>query len=58
MFIAHHDHDDAYASIDGCVDKLERQLSDMPGVVEHGLFVGMARVALFARGTEIVELRG
>jgi putative sigma-54 modulation protein len=29
MFIAHHDHDDAYASIDGCVDKLERQLSDL-----------------------------
>jgi len=28
MFIAHHDHDDAYASIDGCVDKLERQLTD------------------------------
>jgi ribose 5-phosphate isomerase A len=39
-------------------DGLARQLSDMPGVVEHGLFVGMARVALFARGTEIVELRG
>jgi putative sigma-54 modulation protein len=29
MFIAHHDHDDAYAGIDGCVDKLERQLSDL-----------------------------
>jgi len=36
---------------------LARQLSDMPGVVEHGLFIGMARVALFARGSEIVELR-
>jgi ribose 5-phosphate isomerase len=32
-------------------------LSDMPGVVEHGLFIGMAKVALFARGSEIVELR-
>jgi ribose 5-phosphate isomerase A len=38
-------------------DILARQLSDMPGVVEHGLFIGMASVALFARGGEIVELR-
>jgi ribose 5-phosphate isomerase A len=36
---------------------LARQLSDMPGVVEHGLFIGMASVALFARGSEIVELK-
>ncbi len=36
---------------------LARQLSDMPGVVEHGLFIGMASVVLFARGSEIVELR-
>jgi ribose 5-phosphate isomerase A len=36
---------------------LARELSDMPGVVEHGLFVGMASVVLFARGSEIVELR-
>lgn len=28
MFVAHHDDDDAYAAIDACVDKLERQLSD------------------------------
>jgi putative sigma-54 modulation protein len=27
-FIAHHDQGDAYACIDGCVDKLERQLTD------------------------------
>jgi ribose 5-phosphate isomerase A len=38
-------------------DGLARQLSDMPGVVEHGLFIGMAKVVLFARGSEIVELR-
>jgi ribose 5-phosphate isomerase A len=38
-------------------DQLARQLSEMPGVVEHGLFIGMASVALFARGSEIVELR-
>ena len=28
MFIAHHDQGDAYACIDGCVDKLERQLTE------------------------------
>ena len=38
-------------------EALARRLSDMPGIVEHGLFVGMASVALFARGSEIVELR-
>ena len=38
-------------------DKLARQLSDMPGIVEHGLFIGMAKVALFARGSEIIELK-
>jgi len=38
-------------------DRLARELSQMPGVVEHGLFIGMASVALFARGNEIVELR-
>jgi ribose 5-phosphate isomerase A len=38
-------------------DRLARELSAMPGVVEHGLFIGMASVALFARGPEIVELR-
>jgi ribose 5-phosphate isomerase A len=38
-------------------DQLARRLSDMPGVVEHGLFIGMASVVLFARGSEIVEVR-
>jgi ribose 5-phosphate isomerase A len=36
---------------------LARHLSDMPGVVEHGLFIGMASVVLMARGTEVCELR-
>jgi putative sigma-54 modulation protein len=27
-FIAHHDDGDAYACVDGCADKLERQLSE------------------------------
>jgi ribose 5-phosphate isomerase A len=39
------------------VEGLARQLSDMPGVVEHGLFIGMASVALFARGGEIVQIQ-
>ncbi len=38
-------------------DTLARELSAMPGVVEHGLFIGMASVVLFARGSKIVELR-
>ena len=28
MFIAHHEQADAYAAIDQCIDKLERQLTD------------------------------
>jgi len=38
-------------------DGLARQLSDLPGIVEHGLFIGMADVVLVADGGEIVELR-
>jgi ribose 5-phosphate isomerase A len=38
-------------------DGLARQLSDMPGVVEHGLFIGMATVVLMAKGNEVIELR-
>jgi ribose 5-phosphate isomerase A len=38
-------------------ESLARKLSDMPGVVEHGLFIGMASVVLIANGSEIVELR-
>jgi ribose 5-phosphate isomerase A len=37
-------------------DGLARRLSDMPGVVEHGLFIGMASVVLVANGSAIVEL--
>ena len=36
-------------------DKLCCELSQIPGVVDHGLFLGMASVAIFARGTEIEE---
>jgi ribose 5-phosphate isomerase A len=38
-------------------DRLAQELSEMPGVVEHGLFINMASVALFAKGNEIVEWR-
>jgi ribose 5-phosphate isomerase A len=38
-------------------DGLARRLSDMPGVVEHGLFIGMASIVLVANGSEILELR-
>jgi ribose 5-phosphate isomerase A len=38
-------------------DGLARELSDMPGVVEHGLFIGMANVVLVANGSEVLELR-
>jgi ribose 5-phosphate isomerase A len=37
-------------------DELAGKLSQIPGLVEHGLFIGMASVALFAHGNEIVEL--
>src|ERR1700733_3686054 len=36
---------------------LARQLSDMPGVVEHGLFIGMASVVLLADRGNIIELQ-
>lgn len=35
---------------------LARKLSDMPGIVEHGLFIGMANVVLIARGNHVTEL--
>ena len=38
-------------------DTLARQLSDMPGVVEHGLFIGMASVVLIAGENGVQELR-
>jgi ribose 5-phosphate isomerase A len=36
---------------------LARKLSDMPGIVEHGLFIDMASVVLMAKGNEVTELR-
>src|SRR5580704_16832563 len=36
---------------------LARVLSDMPGIVEHGLFIGMASVVLIAEGDKVQEFR-
>lgn len=36
---------------------LARKLADMPGVVEHGLFVGMASIALIGKGGQVLELQ-
>ena len=33
------------------------KLNDMPGIVEHGLFIGMATVVLIARGNDVTELK-
>jgi len=38
-------------------ETLARQLSDMPGVVEHGLFIGMASLVLVAGENGVVEMR-
>src|SRR5882672_1568305 len=36
---------------------LARALSDMPGVVEHGLFIGIAKIALVGKGSSVIEIR-
>jgi ribose 5-phosphate isomerase A len=36
---------------------LARELESMPGVVEHGLFIGMAAIALIGKGDDVVEMR-
>jgi ribose 5-phosphate isomerase A len=36
---------------------LALKLDSIPGVVEHGLFIGMAHVVLIAHETEVTELR-
>jgi len=36
---------------------LARTLSCVPGVVEHGLFIGMADVVLIGKASEVMELR-
>ncbi len=36
---------------------LARALNDMPGVVEHGLFIGIAKVAIVGKGAVVIETR-
>lgn len=36
---------------------LAQKLRSMPGVVEHGLFIGMAEMALIGKAGEVVQLR-
>ena len=36
---------------------LGRALESMPGVVEHGLFIGMAAVALIGKRDQVIEMR-
>jgi ribose 5-phosphate isomerase A len=35
--------------------KLARALNEMPGVVEHGLFIGIAKLALIGRGAKVEQ---
>ena len=37
----------------GLAEKLRR----IPGILEHGLFIGMAEMALVGKGNEVVQLR-
>jgi len=36
---------------------LARELSNVPGIIEHGLFIGLASVALIGRGERTEEIR-
>src|ERR1700686_1591430 len=36
---------------------LARELNGMPGVVEHGLFIGLAKLAIVGRGNSVEEIR-
>jgi ribose 5-phosphate isomerase A len=38
-------------------DRLAHELDYMPGVVEHGLFIGMASMALIGNGERVIEMR-
>jgi ribose 5-phosphate isomerase A len=55
--------DEGHHILDCCFGKiadppaLARALRDMPGVVEHGLFIGIAKLALVGKGNVVVEIR-
>jgi ribose 5-phosphate isomerase A len=52
----HHILDCSFGRIDDPA-ALARELDCLPGVVEHGLFIGLAKVALVGRGDSVQELR-
>lgn len=51
----HHILDCSFGSIND-PPTLARELSDIPGVVEHGLFIGLAKLALVGRGNSVEEV--
>ncbi|WP_046243859.1 ribose-5-phosphate isomerase RpiA [Hymenobacter terrenus] len=48
---------DCYFEVLPDPEQLARQLKTIPGIVEHGLFLGLARAALVARGEQVLLLR-
>jgi ribose 5-phosphate isomerase A len=52
----HHILDCSFGRIDD-PPALARALNDLPGLVEHGLFIGLAKLVLVGRGTSVEELR-
>ena len=52
----HHILDCHFGQIPQPIDLMHR-LGEIPGVVEHGLFIGMADVVLIGKGAEVIELR-
>lgn len=51
----HHILDCAFGKIPDPAE-LDRTLNTIPGVVEHGLFVGMASVVIMAKAGQVIEL--
>jgi len=52
----HHILDCSFGAISDA-ERLAKELDHIPGVVEHGLFIGMASVALIGQGDRVIELR-
>ena len=48
---------DCHAGILPDVEGMARELSAIPGIVEHGLFIGLAQRAFIGVGNEVRELR-
>lgn len=51
----HHILDCSFGKI-GDPPKTARELSRMPGVVEHGLFIGLAKLAIIGRANSVVQI--